>query len=106
MAVRSPKNDRDVEVYAMALWDLLKALEIEGGHSKNYDPLTLERKVDSLRGYSYVFNLYDGGRTHDLTGKTRSQICKILLEETVQNIREGVSLNVIDGCWKEENDAK
>jgi hypothetical protein len=79
-------TDRDVEVYAKALYDL-EATLYECWHMKSYDPLTIE---DSERGrvaHTYVFDLWDGGRHHPLEGKTNEELAKAMFDETLERIR-------------------
>jgi hypothetical protein len=73
-------DERDVESYAQALWDILLELGIQDGHSKSYDPLTIEGKI----AHTYVFDLEDGGRHHEF--KDLEQLRVMMLKETAAAI--------------------
>ena len=74
-------NERDIEAYAHACYDILLELGIEDGIGKMYDPLTIEDKI----AHSYVFDLKDGGRHHPFT--SLQELKNDILEETVKSIK-------------------
>jgi hypothetical protein len=79
-------TDRDVEVYARALYDIRATLYDET-HGKSYDPLTIERSERGQIAHSYAFDLWDGGRHHYLEGKSNEDLAKAMYEETLADIR-------------------
>jgi len=74
----------EVEAYASACWDILLGLEIQCGHSKSYDPMTIDetKKV----AHSYVFDLWDGGRHHQY--ESLEQVWEAVRKETLEAIKE------------------
>lgn len=74
---------RDIEMYVQGMWDLY--LELGGdGHQKSYDPLTIEGD----RAYSYILDLWDGGREHDMTGHTYEEIANYARKEMAEMIKQ------------------
>lgn len=81
-------NIRDVEVYATAIEDVLRAFGLDGS-GKSYDPLTIEQ-ITTAKGtryiaHSYAFDLWDGGRHHE--AESLEQIWKGMLDEAVRELR-------------------
>lgn len=85
-----PLSKRDLEAYALALYDVLLELEVMDGHCKSYDPLTFDKENPKLV-HSYIFDLKDGGRHHIF--ETLETLRKELLEETTNNIRYNYRLD-------------
>jgi hypothetical protein len=78
------KTNKDtVEAYAQACWDILLALDIQDGHCKSYDPLTID-EAEKI-AHSYVFDLWDGGRHHKYG--SLYQVINAIKEETVKAIK-------------------
>lgn len=79
-------TDRDTEAYAHALYDLMEEF-CPCGHHKSYDPLTIVREAGRPAvAHSYVFDLWDGGRHHDMAGKTLDDLRLAMLKETARII--------------------
>lgn len=72
----------DIESYAQACYDLIKALGDGDEHCKMYDPLTIVGKT----AHSYIFDLEDGGRHHKF--KDLNQLREMILKETIERIKE------------------
>lgn len=69
-----------IEGYAMALAKMMGELTCEPLYGKSYDPMTIEGNT----AHSYIFDMKDGGRHHDLTlYKDVGEILDILLKETI-----------------------
>jgi hypothetical protein len=77
-------TDAQLEAYVQGLYDVLRALGVQDGHCKHYDPLTVEG--DTL--HSYVYDLTNGGRRHSRVGKTQAEVCQMFLDETIAEIKK------------------
>lgn len=103
-------TEREAEAYAQGLYDALQMAGIYDGHCKSYDPLVIAERVEPktlsscpfedlperpnprageryLEAHTYVFDLWDGGRHHELTGKSLAYLCKFLRAETAWDFR-------------------
>lgn len=79
------QKERVLEWYAEKIWQLLQDLDISDGHSKMYDPLTIQDGI----AHSYVFDLEDGGRRHAF--RDYEHLEKMLQNELLEMIREHFS---------------
>lgn len=73
-----------IEGACKALWWLRLAALDGDGHCKSYDPGT----VDGVTLHSYVFDLPDGGRHHDLSAyESAEDVVRDLVTEMVNEVR-------------------
>ena len=56
------KMKEEIEQLAQIFWRILLDTGLSDGHSKHYDPLTIEKEEGGWRFHSYVFDHIDGGR--------------------------------------------
>lgn len=75
-------TDTHYEVYAQALADVMYVLGANDGGGKGYDPLTLD--TENKMAYTYVFDLWDGGREHPY--ESLKQLRHGMLKETCVRI--------------------
>lgn len=82
-----------IEGYAAALWDIeLSLIRDKDGHCKTYDPMQVNIEDGTM--HSYVFNMKDGGRHHQISQYSSIEdIRKTLLTETIQNISDEASFD-------------
>jgi hypothetical protein len=84
------KEQAFVEGYVSALYNILSIMNLDGGHCKSYDPCKCEEDVV----HSYVFNLKDGGRHHNLNEyKDIQELLKCFTEEFFEDIAQEASTN-------------
>ena len=75
-------NNKDIESYAQACFEILLGLELYDGGGKMYDPLTIVGKT----AHTYIFDLWTGGRHHSF--KSLEELKDKILEETINIIKE------------------
>lgn len=88
-----------VEGYAAACWHILLGLGVQDGHSKTYDPMTID-EVGKV-AHSYVFDLWDGGRHHHY--ENLEQIIEAVKKEAVSSLEAHTARvvnEVIETIWQ------
>lgn len=63
-----------LEKQALLFWQILLDSGLSDGHSKSYDPLTIEKSSVGYRFNSYVFDYEDGGRSRHFATLEEGQV--------------------------------